>query len=205
MTITNGYCTLDQLAAVRQITDTYDDQVMEWAIEEASRRIDAECGRTRYGFVASAAGTAVYAADNPTLLVVDDTVTVTTLKTDDDGDGTFETTWATTDYQLEPLGAATGIAPQPYTVIRAVGDRLFPRHADRRAGVQVVGTHGWSATPDAIRGACVMLAHRLASRHHSPLGVTAFGDLGVGLVRNTDPDVAALVAAYRRHDAVRMT
>ena len=38
-------------------------------------------------------------------LTVPDLISVTSLKSDDDDDGTYETTWATTDYELIPLNA----------------------------------------------------------------------------------------------------
>ena len=56
MTITNGYCTLAELKAelAAETVDSVDDAVLERIIEDASRAIDAYCGRQFYASTGSA-------------------------------------------------------------------------------------------------------------------------------------------------------
>ena len=46
--VTNGYCTLAQLKSSLRITDNVDDELLELAIESASREIDQACERFFY-------------------------------------------------------------------------------------------------------------------------------------------------------------
>jgi hypothetical protein len=193
MAITNGYCTLAQLKASLRITDTVDDALLELAIESASREIDAATERNFY----STAGTRIYTPRDSYVTEIDDVVSVTSIKSSSAADGTFDTTWTATDYQLEPLNGIAGGIAVPYSFIRAVGDFTWPI-SGKEATVQVVGTFGFSAVPTAIKQATVILASRIFKRNDSPLGVAGFGDLGVIRVGRIDPDVEAMIHAYKK-------
>jgi hypothetical protein len=201
MAIVNGYCTLAQLKAALRVTDTLDNDMLEVAIESASREIDGYCERVFY----STSGTRVYAPQNIYLVQTDDIVSVTTVKTSTDG-VTFNTTLAVGDYQLEPLNGIAGGLVTPFTQIRAVGDYLWPAYSPQtifhlEASVQVVGVFGWSAVPTAIKQATIILAMRLFKRLDSPLGIAGFGDMGQMRVGRFDPDVDALLAPFRKVSA----
>ena len=200
MAITNGYCTLAELKAALRVQDAIDDSLLELAIESASREIDGYCERQFY----STSATRVYAPTNVYTLNTDDIVSVTTLKTSADG-VTYNTTWTTSDYQLEPLNGVAGGLVMPYTRIRAVGNYLLPAWATGtmyalEASVQIVGVFGWSAIPTAIRQATVILAMRIFKRLDAPLGMIS-NDMGSMRVGRFDPDVEALVAPYRKVSA----
>ena len=81
-------------------------------------------------------------------------------------------------------------------MLRAL-DTDWPVAANGRTLIQITARWGWSAVPDAIREATVLLAARQFRRLDSPLGVAGFGDLGAIVVRRIDPDVAAMIAPYR--------
>ena len=53
---------------------------------------------------------------------MDDLLSVTTLKTDEDGDRTYEITWATTDYDLMPYNATLESQAQPYSHLQTTPD-----------------------------------------------------------------------------------
>jgi hypothetical protein len=200
MAITNAYCTLAELKAALRVQDAIDDSLLELAIESASREIDGYCERMFY----STSATRVYAPDSVYTLNTDDIVSVTTLKTSADG-VTYNTTWTTSDYQLEPLNGVAGGLVTPYTRIRAVGNYLLPAWATGtmyalEASVQIVGVFGWSAIPTAIRQATVILAMRIFKRLDAPLGMIS-NDMGSMRVGRFDPDVEALVAPYRKVSA----
>lgn len=198
--ITNGYCTLAELKAALRVQDAIDDALLELAIESASREIDGYCERVFY----STTGTRVYAPTNVYTLTTDDIVSVTTLKSSSNG-VTYDTTWTTSDYQLEPLNGVAGGLVTPYTRIRAVGNYLLPAWAtgtiyNLEASMQVTGVFGWSAVPTAIRQATVILAMRIFKRLDAPLGMIT-NDMGSMRVGRFDPDVEALVAPFRKVSA----
>ena len=193
MAITNGYATLAQVKAAMRISDNVDDTLIETAIESASRQIDGHCERRFY----STATTRIYTPNDSYVCEIDDLVSLTTLKTSSDVDGSFDTTWTSTDYQLEPLNRIAGGMDVSYTQIRAVGDYLFPTSGGE-ATVQVVGTFGWASVPSDIEQACIILSQRQYKRYDSPLGVAGVGDIGIIRVSRIDPDVASILAPYRR-------
>lgn len=200
MAITNGYCTLADLKAALRVQDSIDDSLLELAIESASREIDGYCERVFY----STTGTRVYAPTNIYTVTTDDIISVTTLKSSSDG-VTYDITWQTSDYQLEPLNGVAGGLSTPFTRIRATGNYLMPSFSagtfyELEALIQVVGVFGWSAIPAAIRQATVILAMRLFKRLDAPMGVIS-NDLGSMRVGRFDPDVEALVAPFRKVSA----
>lgn len=186
------YASLAQVKSALRITDNLDDAALQIAISAASELIDGFCGRN-FG---SESGTRVFAATDTTLVSIDDLVTLTTLKTDDNGDGSFETTWLA-GYQLEPLNNKLDGTYWPTTRIRAVDD-FFPV-ANQQALIQIQGVWGWASVPASITEACIIQACRLFKRADSPLGVAGFSDVGVVRVTSKylDGDVAQLLQRYR--------
>jgi len=200
MAIVNGYCTLADLKAALRVQDSIDDSLLELAIESASREIDGYCERVFY----STSATRVYAPTNIYTVTTDDIISVTTLKSSSDG-VTYDITWQTSDYQLEPLNGVAGGLVTPFTRIRATGNYLMPTFSvgtfyELEALIQVVGVFGWSAIPAAIRQATVILAMRLFKRLDSPMGVIS-NDLGSMRVGRVDPDVEALLSPFRKVSA----
>ena len=202
MTITNGYCTFEQLNGWLggQIPSSQ-QQEAEGAINAASRWIDLYTGRH---FFQATAATRTFRPDSGCGLTLGtDLVSVTTLKTDAAGDGTFETTWTTADYQL--LVSSDGYnttqtgETRPYRYVEAVGSLRFPAcSSTRRDTVQIVGTFGWSTVPASVSQACLIEAAAILNRKNSVGGVAGISDFGVVRVGSqTDPTVAALLAPYR--------
>ncbi len=179
MAITNGYLTLSEIRGWVGLPDTHtaDDVRLEEAINAASRYIDDLCGRRFYANTADE--TRYYTATREDRLTgrdgLDDIYAITTLKTDEDGDRTYETTWAVTDYDLLPLNAA--LDGEPYTRIETSpdGDYSFPTHAK---GVQIVGKFGWNSCPAVVKRACYILAAYLWKQKDTPLGVQGTTELG---------------------------
>lgn len=196
MAITNGYASLAETKAALRISDAIDDTLLEMAIESASRLIDGYASRN---FYSSGTATRYYVADNEFVVQVDDLANGTvTVRSSEQGNGLFDVTWDTDDYQLEPLNAVLDGQAWPFTSIRAIGDYLWPIEGGE-ALVQITGTWGWPALPIAIKQACIIQASRIYKRLDSPLGVAGFGDLGaIRVSRNLDPDVEQLVMPYKR-------
>ena len=192
MAITNGYTDLSTLKLSLKITDNVDDTWLEICATAASRAIDNLCERIFY----QVSGTRVYAPNDNFVTEIDDLVTLTTLKTSTNVDGVFDQTWKANDYQLEPLNGVAGGIPSPRTVVRAVNDYWFPT-AGQEATVQIVGTFGWIAIPDAVKHACILQSARYYKRGDSPMGVAGF-DMGVVRLSRIDPDIATLLEPYQR-------
>jgi hypothetical protein len=205
MTITNGYVDLNDFAGWAPGGSELAVSLKETAIEAASRWIDQHCQRHFWQATATAR---VFDACNPYTLRLgsfNDLVSVDAsgLKTDTTGDGTFDTTWATSDFQLLPLRPAAAPETRPYDTVRAVAGNMFPVYygswGNRIGRVQITGTWGWAAVPDAVRQACLIQAFRAIKRRDSPEGVTGFDQFGTIRIGNrADPDVVQLLAPYRR-------
>ena len=169
---------------------------MSLALEAATRWLDE---RTDTNFRA-VSGTRVFTARFHDWLIIDDLVSLTSLKTDDDDDGVYETVWTTGDYRLGPRNAVA--RNRPYRDIRctADGDYAFPTKV--RDGVEIVGLFGYSTEPPApIRQACLMLAHRLWLRKDAVFGVAGTPGLGVTVVQakiTADADILTLLEGIER-------
>lgn len=197
-----AYAELAELRAyvgIADPTDTASDDLLQLALDAASEQVDAYTRRT---FTADAAPTQrLYSPEHPWYVNIDPVTTSVGLvvATDDDGDGTFETTWTEgTDYRLEPLNAA--VEGDAWTRLAALGPRTFPRHT-RRPGLRVTATFGWPGdVPAAIKEATLIQASHLYARRHAPFGVAGSPELGseIRLLARIDPDVESLLRRYRR-------
>jgi len=194
MAITNGYATLAEVKAVLRITDSTDDVLLENEIESASRRVDGYCGR--FFYQTSSTSVNIYPRD---LFLVDfpaDLATSSvTIKIDSTGGGTYATTLTQgVDYILQPTDAA--IRSRPYRNARMVGSKTFPLFVSPSfPTVQVAAVWGWSAIPDDVRAATILLTIRQFARLNAALGVVGFADMAIQ-VRAVDPDVRDLLAPY---------
>lgn len=195
MALTNAYATLNELKAATRIADNVDDSLLEMAIESASRAIDSYTNRN---FYSSGTATRYYAPQNSYICETDDIISLSSLTTLD-ADDNYTVTWATKDYQLEPLNGFVDGFSVPYTRIRAIDDYVFETLGGQ-ATVKIVGVFGYAtAVPMSIKQATIIQASRIYKRLDSPLGVAGFGDLGVVRVGSKlDPDVAQLVDSFRR-------
>lgn len=197
--ITNGYTDLStyKLRFFDGDTDDHkDDDNLNKVITATSRAIDNICHRRFY----AATETRYYTTDDTTRVDVDDLLSVTTLKTDEDGDRTYEITWTTADYDLMPYNAALNDEPYVWIEYTPDGSYSFP---GTRKGVEVKGSFGYSSTtPAAIEEACLLVAHRYMKRASTPLGVSASPALGQMqvIVKSlvSDPDIMTLLEYYMR-------
>ena len=196
MAITNGYATLIQLKSAIGIADGIDDPMLEMAIESASRQIDSYTERYFYN-----AGTAVklFSPLDNYVCPTEDFITLTKVETSEDGES-WDTEWAATDWQAEPLNGRSGGLVTSYTQIRAIDSYLFP-YRNGEATARLTGTWGWSAVPIAITQAAIILASRIFKRLDSPLGIISndLGSMRVGF--RLDPDVQHLIDPYRKISA----
>lgn len=197
-----AYATLAELKGYVAIPvgDTADDTTLQLALDAAALQVDQFCDRT---FLADASVTTrLSAATDAGLLTVDPISTLTGLvvATDENADGTYETTWTVgTDFRLEPINAAA--AGQPWTRLVALGTRWWPR-LQYRPGVSVTAKFGWpgGVAPAPVKQATLLQASRLWKRKDAPFGVAGSVEFGseLRLLAKLDPDVESLLRPYRR-------
>jgi hypothetical protein len=170
-------------------------------IASASRKVEEICGR-RFWADVDAAQVRKYTPGYADRIWIDDLVTLTSLKTDANADGTYEQTWTSADYILEPLNAVAN--GRPWESIRAAANGAF-RFPGYVASVELTGKFGWSTVPQPIRTATKLIAHRYLKRlRESPHGVVGFGlDGAVVRMMSIDPDVEAILGDYSRKVFVR--
>lgn len=202
MSITNGYLTTSEAQAYtgRQTADA--SGVLDDVVTACSRMIDRYCGRHFYTVTA----TRYFDADTPSLVKLgayNDLVSVTTLKSDDDGDGVYETTWTTTNYQLLPVGA-TSRAPvaEPYTAIRLLNSNDFDMYATsgRTGLIEIAGSWGWpTAVPVEVKQACRILVAEVAKLQDAPFGMAGNDLTGVQYAPRQMPSAAKRLLDPYRH------
>ena len=190
----SNYTTVAEVKASLGIPSgaTGDDDQITAAIAAAEALIDNYTGRT---FVTGSA-TRYYLPRTASVLDVDDLSTVAsglTIKTDEDQDGTYETTLAIgTDYVAQGNAA-------PYRTLVNV-NRGWPLSLYGRPTIEVTGVFGYASTvPANIKQAALLMSCRLFQRKASPLGFQAgaISDFGPVRISRTDPDVAGLLVGVK--------
>jgi hypothetical protein len=193
--ITNGYVTrndVQQALGLGTAVLTPDSEEIDQVITSVSRAIDDYCGRFFY----SVAGTVTFTADNYLFLPIVDFSAVTSVKTDEDNDGTPEITLvANTDFRL----ATNKVVPGwPYTGIQitSFGTHTLPLGVTE--GVEVIGTRGWAAIPEPVKAAALLQSGRVHARRQTPYGVAGSPEGGIiRLLSRLDPDVELMLRPYR--------
>ena len=212
MTLINCYATVADIRDhLNDVSSKLDTDLVERAINAASRAIDMYCSGSQPGWrrfwLDAGVTTRIFQVDDPGLAWVDDIGSTTGLiiKTDDDADGVYETTWTLgTDCHLEPLNvnvAAAGdtVTPWAFWRIAAIdlqnGGKTFLRY-QRRAVLQVTARFGWSGIPSEVSLATVLLSVKLFKRKDAPFGISGMSDFGALRIAQQDPDVKALLQPY---------
>ena len=200
MAITNGYTSkaeYKQRFYDEGQGDTKDDAAIEAVIEAVSRSFDEICWQRFY--TTSSDETRYYTAVRRyELFLPDRIVSINTLKTDEDGDRTYEVTWTNTDYDKMPYNATLDGEPYRWLETTPNGDYSFPVGIAK--GVEISGKFGWSSAPPGIVEACLLASHRLMARRNSPYGVSgaaAVGNLTLTVEKmKSDPDIMELLTPY---------
>ena len=192
-----SYASLAEFKSAVGITDSADDTALQSVLDATDALIDNYTDRAA-GF-GTASQTRYYTAEDFSYVLVDDLVSVSSLTTDDNGDGTYETTWTlNTDYVFAPANNA--LDGWPYTSIETsvTWPKNFPKGVYR--GVKVIGVFGWPAVPSAVKQAAIIQAGAVWSSRTSPFGVIGSQDLG-GILRQTralHPESQVLLEAFRK-------
>jgi len=191
----NTYGRLSELKAELGITTTTSDAVLLRVLERSARAIDEHCNRHFYSLLAQ---TLLYpTSERPAhikqyqLWLDQDVISITTLKTDDDGDGTYETTLtANTDYWTYPYNNQTH---EPIQRLDVNPDSAMLRYwPSAPRSVQLIGKRGFSEETAAAG----TIAEELDSSE-TGVDLTAGHDVGVGdtiIVDSEHIDVTAMAS-----------
>lgn len=197
------YATLAELrdwVGITVLADTADDTKLTLALDVASALVDSYTGR--YFTADSSLVDREYVAGDGRALDVPTGISTAVglvVATDDNDDGAYETTWASTDYRLEPTNAADD--GRPWTRIVAVGSKLFPTGDERlHPGVRVTAKGGWPAVPAPVKQATLIQAAFIWGRKDARFGVAGSPEFGNELRVESALDRTAqvLLEAYRR-------
>lgn len=194
MALGDPYATTAELKSRVGISDAADDTPLGEALSAASRWIESWC-RRQFNQTTAASARLFY-PESCGLVVVDDFHTTTDLviKTDSGADGTYETTVASTNYELLPLnGVVGGESGWPYWRIRAVRTTLPT--GTGRASVQVTAQWGWAAVPAGVKQATLIIAQETFKLKDTYAGQAGFGDMEM-VVRRA-PQALDLLKPYR--------
>lgn len=201
MAITDGYLTLNEVVQWTGRNDARADAELEDVVTSVSRMIDNYCGRHFYQRTAEARTFEVEEFDCLEFGPFNDLTTLTTLKVDTNGDGAYETTISSSNYQLEPYNAA--LFGQPYLELELLNGVTFPIPAasGRENLIQITGTWGWPSVPPEVKQACRIMVAEVAKLADAPMGVAGFGEFGVFRVSSSIPPRARQLLEPFRHPA----
>ena len=165
------YSTIGDLKNVLGITTTTDDVTMRKMLESASRFIDKWCHR--HFFVYSGAR---YFDGEENILLIDDLLSVTYFKTDEDLDGVYEKLWTTSDYILYPRNTF----PKLWVELTGYGDYgSFAQNLNN--SVEITGLWGFGdGTPATPYTVDTTLTAAISSTTATTCTVTSVTNLSAG-------------------------
>ena len=197
-----SYATLAELKDALSVasTDTSSDTYLQAALDATDQLINNWCERPA-GFVATSQ-TRYYTAQASDLCMVDDFVSITTLATDDAGDGTYSTVWSATDYVKMPRNAAVDSEPYDRLELNNQITRTFPVVKN---GVKLIANFGYaSSVPAAVKAAALTQCGAIWFSRSAPSGVVGSADLGgiMRLSRALHPEAQVLLEPYRKRNGL---
>lgn len=180
MAIGDSYATLTQFKNHLEIPVTdvnaNRDAMLQLALDSASREIDNHCGRQFNKDVTPTAR--IYILTSRRLCLTDDFCTATGLVVKYGQVGyPFVTAWTPADYECEPLnGVVGGVPGWPYSrlVFSPYVIWLWPKY-DR---IEVTAQWGWTAVPNPVIEACLLLAATNWKLKDAALGTAGFSKFG---------------------------
>ena len=191
-----NYCTIDEVknSLGQMVTEQYNGILLD-IITAVTAEIDNYCHRS---FALTSATRYFDGVDDN--LIVDDLVSVTTLKLDTGGDGVWDTTLTEgTDFLLYPYNTS------PKWLVKLTDNSTTSDFARGvRKGVQIAGTWGYSTVPEPVRQAALIQTCRLFRLSQSGYG-TEIGtpDIGTSTVfQGLSSDAKRMLGPYVRVEYV---
>lgn len=192
------YCTVADVKAGTNISDTSLDTEIQGIIDDVSRAIDDRTG-SRFYQDASDVARKFLPENSGRCIIYPGLSSFTSLTTELDS----TQNWVQdVDFYFEPTNAPADGAP--WTAIRTIARPFLFTKADLPAGwasldgrIVVTGKWGWAACPGPVHRAAVLQSRRIFNRRFTPGGVYE-GSLDTPAVRisRLDPDVEVLLEPY---------
>jgi len=179
-----SYASIADIKGVLGITSTTDDVMLRKICESASKSIDNYTNRTFIAYT----GTKYF--NGARELWIPDLLSITTLKTDDNDDATYENTWATTDYIEYGVGIEDTLNTYPRIRLETNPNGDYNSFASNvKKGVQIAGLWGYgdgiSATPYVLD---TTLTAAITSLTALTCAVTAVTNLSAGQTIKIDTE-----------------
>lgn len=193
-----AYVTAAEMRAWVGVSDADSQALLDAAVTAAGQLIDDWCGQ-QFDQTSATARTFVPVSCHVLHLPPPSRISTTTslVVATGTGNGTFGTTWAATDYLLEPTAEYVSGTQRPWRTIRAVGNYTFNVLPRSLATVQVTAKWGWAAVPAAVKQATLIVAADLFKAKDSAFGVAGFGEFGaVRVGSRINPQAQALLAPF---------
>ncbi len=194
-----AYAELEEIKYTLSLTgQSYADLDIQNAVEAASRAIDNECGRFFYADPVGQASVSYYDASTPSMIIIDDLISLDELAMDYSGAGIYNTIVDPTGIVLGPYNNPNINRPYEW-ISRRISTQYFPTYLPQ--AIRVTGRHGWPEVPGPIKDATSMLAHRYVRRkREAPFGIMTVGMESARAIRisQSDPDVYQLISNYVR-------
>lgn len=170
-----NYCALkDVKKDLGSMTTEVNNARLQSMIVAASAEIDNYC-RREFGTTTEAR----YFDGVSDNLLIDDLVSVTSIKLDTDGDATYETTLASTDYHLRPYNES------PKWLLCLADNSAQSGFAKGvRKGVEITGSWGYaSSVPESVKQACIIQVCRMYRQSQAGYGTdVGTPDIGIATV-----------------------
>jgi hypothetical protein len=204
----SAYVELEELKKTNMLSgESFADLDIQPALVSASRIVDNLCHRGELGFriAPTVPETRYYSASRGASVHVDDLVAITSVKTDPNATGTYSDTWVeNADYLLEPVNAVGNGRPWEYLRGLSTGSYSWPPYP---RAIQVVGRFGWSAVPQNVKDATVIIATRIVKRkREAAFGVVLTGGMEGGAIRalglERDSELMSLLKPYKRRQVL---
>lgn len=206
MPLGDPYITLDELKDYLEIprTDNVDDVRLNVARSAARETTESFC-RRQFNDAGTPVSTRQFTSHTLRRAIIDDFSTTTGLvvRIGSRSSG-FTTTWTLdSDYYVGPVNQTRNERPdQAYWRLNTLLNQRFTHATYRRdePNIEVDAQWGWSAVPQGVVEANLLMAARLYRRRDSPDGiVSGFEGAPVRVSWMLDPDAKRQLAPYRKH------
>lgn len=203
MALGDPYVSLSEFKSYLNLSDTFDDAELDFALATATSDIDEYCNRQ---FNDSGSATArEFLVTNRRRVIIDDFSTLTGLvvQTGSKSQGYTTTLTIDSDFIVSPEGGRIGEVP--YSVWwRLIALDMLSFDPDIEPTLQVTARWGWAAVPDPVKQACLLWASRIFRRKDSPEGIIGgFDGAPIRVGWKMDPDIAMGLRRFRKHQPDR--
>lgn len=203
---------LDELKTAAKIPTSNNafDLSMELALESVSEGMEDFLHRRIHSGIASstlyvgALEVRYYTATCASELQTDDILQLVSLRTDNNGDSSFESTHSTAQFYLTPFNATLDLQPYTAVTLRTSATAYFPVNVART--VEVTGVFGYCPTTAILpvfKKACLLQAMMDFRSEDAPFGAAGGRDFTVEQSRSfagaaLHPFVRRMLDTYRR-------